>query len=175
MAEEDIHWKKNNDSKYISGEDLHESLSGMRPEMDVVLVGFEDVETFDRNENKTLTKTGMYFKDLKTGKNLSKAMILNDGNAQEMTKIHRTPYMNRWLKDGLKVTLFAQADKRFDWVARIKKTPVRNNTDPKPILEAMKKCKDKAALQAFWIKLKPNENTLPEVVALKEELKAKLK
>lgn len=170
---EDIHWKKNNDSTYISGEDLHASLKGLRPEMDVELVGFGDVETYDPNISEKTQKTGLVFKDLKTGENLRKALILNNSNAEVLTKITGTPYMNRWV--GVKVTLFAQADKRFDWVARIKKTPVRNNTDPKPILEKLNKCKSLAELQKAWSSLKPNENTLPEVVSLKEDLKGKLK
>lgn len=166
------HWKKNNDSKYISGEDLNAELNGLKKEMDVEVVAFEDVKTYDQNQNEKITKTGLYLKEV-GGQQLYKPLILNNTNAKVLAKVANSPIMEDWI--GQKVTLFAKADSRFDWVARLKKYVEKNTTNPKPALEKLGKCKDLKSLQEAWTKLKPNEQSLPEVLAKKEELKGKLK
>lgn len=49
---EKTHWKKNNDSNFISGEDLISGLKGLKPEMVVVIEKFNDAESFDQKKTK---------------------------------------------------------------------------------------------------------------------------
>lgn len=162
------HWKKNNDSKYISGEDLFDSVHGLRPEMDVEISAFEDVESFDQNEQKKITKTGLFLSEL-NGTRLHKPMILNNTNAKFLADLTKSPIMEDWI--GAKVTLYAKPDRRFNYVARFKKYVVKNTTDPKPALDKIKKAKDLDALINVWTGLAANEQNLPEVLAAKNARK----
>lgn len=111
------HWKKNNDSKFISGEDLQSSLRGLAPEMIVVLDRFIDAKTFDQNNQKDLIVTSLYFKKI-TGEDIYKPVVLNNTNAKFMVKETGSPMMEDWI--GKTVILFAQKDKRHGYVARLK-------------------------------------------------------
>ena len=57
------HWKKNNDSRYISGEDLKSELKGLKKEMAVVISKFEDAETFDQSANQKMIRTGFFLSE----------------------------------------------------------------------------------------------------------------
>ena len=92
-------WKKNNDSRYISGEDLKEGISinkGLKPEMAVKIVSFEDMETFDQTDNQKKIKTGFILQDL-NGNKLYKPVILNTINAKFCIKEFGSGYMEDWI------------------------------------------------------------------------------
>ncbi len=131
--ENKTHWKKNLDSRYISGEDLISGLHGLKPEMVVTIERFNDAETFDQNTQQKLVKTGFYLREV-GGNMLHKPIILNNTNAKYCEKEFKTPFMEDWI--GKPIVLYAQADKRFGHVARFKKYyPQAHKTvePPKPV------------------------------------------
>ena len=115
---EKTHWKKNNDSRYISGEDLQASLHGLKPEMTVTIERFSDTDTFDQNTQAKKTATGLFLKEV-NGTSLYKPVILNATNARFFTKETGSPFMEDWV--GVPVTLFALKDSRHGYVVRFKK------------------------------------------------------
>jgi len=117
-TESKTHWKKNNDSRYIAGEDLQASLHGLRPEMVVTIDKFNDTDTFDQNTQAKKTATGLFLKEL-NGTPLYKPVILNATNAKFFTKETGSPFMEDWV--GIPVTLFAMKDSRHGYVVRFKK------------------------------------------------------
>lgn len=122
------HWKKNNDSRYISGEDLQDGIEigmGLKPEMVVEIVRIQDAETFDQKSNSTVIKDGLYLRDLETGKMLYKPVILNKTNIKFCIREFGSKWKEHWLNKPL--VLYAQADKRHGYVARFKK----HNAAPK--------------------------------------------
>ena len=130
MSTENLtHWKKNNDSRYISGEDLQngEVLNkGLRPFMSVVIERFEDSETYDQKQNEKVMKTGFYLKDLDSGKMLYKPVILNNTNAKFCIGEFKSEFMEHWLNKPL--VLYAQQDRRHGYVARFRKyVPKKKN------------------------------------------------
>ena len=165
------HWKKRNDSRYISGEDLHSGLNNLRPEMAVVIDRFQDAETFDQQQNSKVMKTGLYLKEL-NGKDVYKPVILNTTNAKFLKNEFKSDYMEHWV--GKPIVLYAQVDKRHGFVARFKKyyPPA---VDDKAALAKLAECKTLAEVQDMWGKLSAEEKLLPAVVALKEKLKTTLK
>lgn len=118
MTQEKTHWKKNNDSRYIAGEDLQSSFHGLRPEMAVVIDKFEDAETFDQQKNSKIIKTGLFLKEL-NGNPLYKPVILNNTNAKFFLKETGSDFMEDWV--GVPVTIYAQKDSRHGYVVRFKK------------------------------------------------------
>lgn len=116
------HWKKNNDSRYISGEDLHNGITlnkGLKPSMVVTIEKFEDSETFDQNQQSKVTKTGFWLKDVETGKMLYKPLILNNTNADFCIKEFNSEFLEHWLNKP--VVLYAKQDRRHGYVARFRK------------------------------------------------------
>ena len=116
------HWKKNNDSRYISGEDLYNGISlgkGLKPEMVVSIESFEDSETFDQNNQSKVVKTGFILKDEETGKKIYKPVILNNTNGDFCEKEFASKFMEHWI--GKPFVLYAKPDKRHGHVARFKK------------------------------------------------------
>jgi len=111
-------WKKNLDSRYISGEDLQMEFHGLRKEMIVQIERFNDTDTFDQNTQTKKTATGLYLKEV-TGTPLYKPVILNTTNAKFFTKETGSPYMEDWI--GHTVMLYAQKDSRHGYVVRFKK------------------------------------------------------
>lgn len=168
------HWKKNNDPRYISGEDLKNGVEigkGLRPEMVVKIVGFEDKETYDQTSRETTLKTGLWLFDLETNKKIYKPLILNATNAKECQKQFGSPFMEDWLEKP--IVLYAQPDKRFEFVARLKKyyPPQVSDKNALSILNQSKTLED---LKANWEKLTPQEKNIPSVIKLKETLKTQL-
>lgn len=124
------HWKKNIDSKFISGEDLIASLNGLKPEMVVTLTDQKDAKTFDQKLNADVVKTSLYFTD-QGGKALYKPAILNKTNAKFFEKETGTPEMESWY--GRTVVMFAQKDSRHGHVVRFKsyiKPTLQSGTEP---------------------------------------------
>lgn len=116
--ENKTHWKKNNDSRYISGEDLKNGLNGLRPEMNVVIEKFNDTETFDQSKQAKAVATGLFLKEI-GGAALYKPTILNKTNAKFLVKELGSEYMEDWI--GKPVTIHAVADSRHGYVVRFKK------------------------------------------------------
>ena len=115
-------WSKNNDSRYISGEDLQFGLElnkGLKPEMVVKISTFKDSETFDQNAQEKIIKTGLTLIDIETGNELYKPLILNNINGDFLEKEFGSIYLEDWI--GKEFVLYAKADKRHVFVARCKK------------------------------------------------------
>ena len=128
--ENKTHWKKNIDSRYISGEDLISGLRGLKPEMVVIIERFTDSETFDQSTQAKLTKTGFFLREL-NGQMLHKPLILNSTNAKYCEKEFKTPFMEEWI--GKPIVLYAMPDKRFGHVARFKKYYPQAHKAPEPV------------------------------------------
>jgi hypothetical protein len=112
------HWKKNLDSRYISGEDLIGSLNGLKPEMVVQIEKFNDDKTFDKNKAADVQVSALYLKDVTTSKPLYKPVILNKTNARFFEKATGSAFINDWI--DIPVTMYAQKDSRHGHVVRFK-------------------------------------------------------
>jgi hypothetical protein len=110
-------WKKNLDSKYISGEDLQLSNKGLKPEMIVTIERFTDDKTFDKNKNSDIIVSALYLKEV-GGSALYKPAILNKTNAKFFVKETGSDYMEDWI--GKPVIVYAQKDSRHGFVVRFK-------------------------------------------------------
>lgn len=174
------HWKKNNDSRYISGEDLHSGLNGLLPEMAVIIIRFEDAETFDQSNNKTIIKTGLYLATL-DNKPIYKPVILNNTNAKFCVKEFNSEFMEDWI--GKPIVLYAQADRRHGYVARFKKyyanqkpieQPKISEADVQVIVEQMDLIDSLKGLQEYWLQIGQVAQRQPVVIAAKETAKTRL-
>jgi len=175
MSEELTHWKKNNDPKYISGEDLKKGIEigkGLKPEMVVEFLAFEDSETFDRNTQQKDQKTGFWLKEV-GGKKLYKRVLLNNINGEFCVKEFKSEFMEHWI--GKPFVMYAMPDKRFGHVVRFKKHFVKSTVSPVNALAKLNEAKTLEELGKVWKGLTKPEQALPVVMAKKEELKAKLK
>lgn len=170
---EKTHWRKNLDPRYISGEDLKNSLRGLSPEMVVYIDTMQDAPTFDQSTQKETTKTSLWLVDTKTKQRIYKPVILNVSNAKFFSKEFSSDFIEDWY--GKPVVLFAQPDKRFGHVARFKHYyPPAQVTDANA-LKVLSQSTTLAELQANWGKLSPAEKKLPTVLAAKDKLKGELK
>jgi len=169
------HWKKNNDPRYISGEDLKDGLAigkGLAPEMVVTVYKFEDSETFDQNQQSKVIKTGFWLKDL-NGNPIYKPVILNNTNADFFIKEFKSEFMEHWLNKP--VVLYARPDKRHGFVARFKKYyPPVTISDVKAI-KLLESSKDLDELKKNFLSLSKEEQRLTTVIAKTENLKTTLK
>jgi len=172
METQKTHWRKNLDPRYVSGEDLKNSLHGLRPEMIVCVHEMKDALTFDQSTQKEVTKTSLWLKDLSTNQIIYKPVILNVSNAKTFAKEFNSDFIEDWYNKP--IVLFAQADKRFGHVARFKHYyPPAQATDTKAIA-ALNTATTLETLGEIWSGLTAEEKKLPTVLALKETLKAKL-
>lgn len=170
------HWKKNNDPRYISGEDLRDGEQigkGLRPEMVVTIAKFDDKETFDQTTQSKVVKTGFFLREYPSGKPLYKPLILNKTNAVFCINEFKSEFMEHWIDKP--VVLFAQPDKRHGFVARFKKYYPPTTVSDKDALDKLTSCTTLAELTDAWSGLSGEEKKLPTVMAKKEELKASLK
>lgn len=110
-------WKKNLDSKYISGEDLQLSNKGLKPEMIVTIERFNDDKTFDKQKNSDVIVSALYLKEV-NGAALYKPVILNRTNAKFFVKETGSDFMEDWLNKP--VIVYAQKDSRHGFVVRFK-------------------------------------------------------
>lgn len=113
VLDENYSWKKNLDSRYISGEDLQNSLNGLSPEMVTEIVSFSDSESFDQKTQQKIIVTAL------TLKGCYKPIILNKTNAKVLNKEFGTDKIAQWV--GKPFILFAQKDTRHGYVVRVKK------------------------------------------------------
>lgn len=112
------HWKKNIDSNFISGEDLMTGLHGLKPEMPVIIAGFNDDEAFDQKKNAKMVVTGIYLTDLK-GNKLHRPVVLNKTNGRIIEKEAKSAELEDWI--GVTLTMFAEKSTRFGHVVRFKR------------------------------------------------------
>lgn len=170
------HWKKNNDPRYISGDDLANGDAigkGLRKEMVVTIAKFEDKETFDQNSQSKVTKSGFWLREYPSGNQLYKPLILNNTNAKFCINEFKSEFMEHWLDKPL--VLWAMPDKRHGFVARFKKYYAPATVTDVNALATLAKAKDLTELAAAWSEITVSEQKLPTVLAKKEELKLKLK
>lgn len=120
MATEINHWKKNIDANFISGEDLHDSIKGLRPEMVVTFSREQNKEAFDANTSTKKVVTGMFLIDTTTKSEIPKPLVMNKANGKFLEKEFGTPDMDKWPKDKPFI-LYCMAHPRFNWVARLRK------------------------------------------------------
>ena len=167
------HWKKNNDSRYISGEDLRSGLNGLSSEMIVVIDRFQDAETFDQTKNAKVVKTGFYLKTL-DGKNVYKPVILNNTNAKFCRQEFGSEFMEHWINKPF--VLYAMPDKRHGFVARFKKYYPPVQVSDVEGLKKLESCKTLNELIECWKNaISKEEKLLPTIIAKKETLKNTLK
>jgi hypothetical protein len=115
---EKTHWKKNNDSNFISGEDLISGLNGLKPEMVVVIEKFNDAESFDQKKQSKIIVSALYLKEV-GGNSIYKPVVLNKTNAKFFVKETNSDFVDDWLNKP--VILYAQKDARHGYVVRFKK------------------------------------------------------
>lgn len=172
MEETRTHWKKNIDSRYISGEDLKAGLRGFTSEMIVTIDRNNDVETFDPNEQQKKQKTGLWLKKFPSGEDIYKPAILNTVNARFFISEFKSDIVEDWY--GKPVILWAQPDKRFGHVARFKKYYPSATVKPDAAISALSATTNLAELGEAWAALSTEEKNLPTVIAKKDELKKSL-
>lgn len=114
---EKIHWRKNLDSTFISGEDLQAELKGLKKEMIVCIEKFNDAQSFDQNKNAKTTISALYLKEV-NGQSLYKPVVLNRTNAKFFVKETGSEYMDDWI--GKPVIMYAVKDSRHGYVVRFK-------------------------------------------------------
>ena len=177
------HWKKNNDSRYISGEDLKSGLNGLAPEMVVYISAFQDAETFDQAQQTKLVKTGLFLSTM-DGKPVYKPVILNNTNAKFLAKEFKSEYMEDWRNHP--VIIYAQQDKRHGFVARFRKYIEKaqpQQTAPKPtisegdisiMVEQFELIEDIAGLQKYWSAIGSEAQANEVIFKAKETAKNRL-
>jgi len=174
METQKTHWRKNLDPRYVSGEDLKNSLHGLRPEMVVCVHEMKDAPTFDQSQQKEVTKTSLWLKDLSTNQVIYKPVILNVSNAKTFAKEFGSDFIEDWY--GKPIVLFAQPDKRFGHVARFKHYyPPAQVTDAEAIKKLNAADKTSEALNKVWGELSAEEKKLPTVLSLVNKLKGEIK
>lgn len=170
--ENKTHWRKNLDARYVSGEDLKNSLHGLRPEMLVCVHEMKDAPTFDQSIQKEVTKTSLWLKDLSNNQIIYKPVILNVSNAKTFAKEFNSDFIEDWY--GKPIVLYAMPDKRFGHVARFKHYyPPAKATDTEAIA-SLNTATTLAELGEKWTALSADEKKLPTVLSHKETLKTKL-
>lgn len=172
-------WKKHIDKRYISGEDLKfgvEMGRGLRPEMVVTVAKHNTAKTYDAQKREEVDNMALWLAEYPSGKMLYKPIILNNTNGDFLAKEigGGSIYIDDFDKT-VPFVLYAKPDKRFKFVARVKKYFAPVTFDFKPTLAAMDKLKTKDELVEFWTKLGGSVQNIPEVSAKKDELKSKLK
>ncbi len=172
METQKTHWRKNLDPRYVSGEDLKNSLHGLRPEMVVCVHEMKDAPTFDQSTQKEVTKTSLWLKDLSNNHVIYKPVILNVSNAKTFAKEFNSDFIEDWYNKP--IVLFAQPDKRFGFVARFKHYYPPAETTDVGAMAKLNTAKNLSELGMIWAELSAEEKKLPTVLSLKESLKTKL-
>lgn len=182
METQKTHWKKNNDPRYISGEELKFELHGLKDNMVVQIVKFNDSETFDQANNSTVVKTGLFLSDL-NGMPIRKPVILNNTNGKFLERAFGSKFLEDWI--GKPVVLYAAQDKRHGWVARFKayypSAPVQQQQVPAvtndQIIDALHKIESAESmdqLKVAYMKLEKLVAKHPDVIAAKDKRKLEL-
>lgn len=171
------YWKKNLDSRYISGEDLKNGErigKGLRPNMVVTLAKFEDSDTFDQSTQSKVDKTALWLKDVESGKVLYKPLIMNKTNGEFLYKEIGNGHecIDDW--DFTKpFELYAKPDSRHGHVARLKKHYPKKAVNIPSVLKRIEEAKTEDELKSVFLSLSTEEKT-PEVVKAKDARKIAL-
>jgi len=115
--ENKTHWKKNLDSRYISGEDLQSGFKGLKQEMIVCIEKTNEGKTFDKKKQDDVVVSALYLKEV-NGNSLYKPVVLNKTNARFFIKEFSSEYIEDWI--GKPVIMYAQKDSRHGYVVRFK-------------------------------------------------------
>ena len=166
---EKTHWKKNNDSNYISGEDLFEEINGFKKESVVRIKRFKDGDTYDRKSKETATKTILFLEDA-SSKELRKGVVLNKKAIDFFRAEFKSDFIDDWI--GGWFTMFAQADKTHGHVVRFRKFYQPLDIEGgKNILNSSTNIDE---LGKNWSKLSNPQQANHEIKALKNQLKTSL-
>ena len=104
-----------------------------------------------------------------------KPMILNRTNMKELTRLFKSPYIEDWV--GKSITLFVSTTRlKGEDVEclRVRGFAPKVVVDTKSAEKKLRACKSLKELQSVYLGLS-NEEKTTEMVALKDELKTKLK
>jgi len=171
-------WRKNLDKRYISGEDLKLGVDmnkGLKPEMIVTVVKFNDAPAFDQSKQAEVDKTALWLKDYETGKMLYKPVLLNVTNGEFLSKeIGGGSIFVDDFDSSKPVVMYAQPHKRFGHVVKFKKHFAKSTVSPANAFAKMAEATTAEELGAVWVALTKEEKSLPVVLAKKEELKKSL-
>lgn len=172
-------WRKNLDKRYISGEDLlmGESMGkGLRREMIVTLAKYEDAPAFDQKTQTEVNKTAVWLKEYPSGKLLYKPALLNVINGSFLSKeIGNNSLFIDDFDTTIPFIIYACPDKRHGHVARFKKYYPKPTITDVNALSILGQSKTLEELKANWTRLSKEEQSLPTVMAKKENLKTTLK
>lgn len=178
MSEKKEPWRKNLDKRYISGEDLKlgvEMGKGLRPEMVVTLVKYEDSPAFDKSKQKEVDKTAIWLKDQETGKVIYKPMLLNVRNGEFLEKeIGGGSMFINDFDTTIPFVIYAKPDTRFGHVVMCKKHYAKSTVSPVNALAKLAEATTLDELGKVWKGLSKPEQSLPTVIAEKDKLKTKL-
>lgn len=175
MEQEKTPWRKNLDTRYVSGEDLLTEQKGLKKEMVVTLSKWEDSPAFDQKLQKEVDKTAVWLKEYPSCKPLYKPALLNVTNGDFLSKEigNGSLYIDDF--DQTKpFIIYAMPDKRHGHVARFKKYYPPVTISPDAAITALSKATSLAELGEAWTKLTDEEKKLPTVLSHKDALKTKL-
>jgi len=172
METKKTHWKKNNDSNYISGEDLFYELNGLKKDFPVKLISFSDGETFDQNKQSKVTKTVLQFVDLQ-GVKLYKGVLLNTISSLFFEKEFGSGFIDDWV--GKVCNIYALPHRTHGQVVRFKKyyKPVVQ-VDIKGAELILNSCDSLENLVEAWKSLNGQQQKNTKVIELKNKLKIDL-
>jgi len=170
-------FRKNLDTRYISGEDLKNGIElgkGLKPEMIVTLAKWEDAPAFDQKKQAEVDKTAIWLKEYQTGKMLYKPCLLG---------VNRATFLSKELANGSMFiddcdftkpfVIYAQADRRHGHVVAFKKYFAPATVTDTNALAILDTCKTLDELRDKYQSLSKAEQALPTVVAKKDQLKTK--
>jgi hypothetical protein len=112
------HWRKNNDTKFIRGEELQHEINGFKKSMNVKIMKIEDEKSFDPSTNQETIVSAIFMKEL-GGEDLKKPTILNATAGKFLEKEFKSMEIEDYI--GKEVTLHSVPHKRHDYVVRFMK------------------------------------------------------
>ena len=169
---EKTHWKKNLDSRYISGEDLKSGLKGLKSPIHVEVIKFDaDAEVYDQNTNSKKHKSALFLKEI-DGEKLHKPVLLNKTNALFFVGLTGKEFLDDWV--GAQATMFAQPDRRHGHVVRFKKYTPPRTVKPEAAIKALGAAKTLDELKQIWGNCTADEKKHPEVLKKKEDMKTQI-
>lgn len=164
MAQQ-THWKRKFTYKYIGSDSLP-----VGKDIVLTLKEIKEEEVIGQKGEKKVCLIA-YFEEQ------SKPMVLNKTNCKMIAKLCDSPFLEEWI--GLKIQIYAR--KVDAWgeevdALRVRDTlPEATKVDNADALERLRSSKKLVELQANYKTLNKALQADPEVVALKNELKGKLK
>lgn len=159
------HWKKTQNPDFIGAYALEEN-------QDLVLtiksIRQEKFKGMDGKEDEGLI--ARFEEDVKP-------MIINATNAKMITKLYKTPYIEEWV--GKKIQVYASVVRAFGEdveALRIRDLkPKVKEIDPKEAIKKLKGAKTQDELKTAYLSLSKGEQSHPEVIKTKDEMKGMVK